>query len=136
VDYASRVPAGTEPDQNLLLGVTIGWLRQAHRSGRLPAPHAQDARWVPVARTRLALEQIDDPSKPKGCEPLRTARTVGLHTGDRLRIVGGDVDVQLQHRGRFGPDVQYIHPRNKALVAHVPVVIRIAPVKRPVLLCR
>jgi hypothetical protein len=136
VDVASRVPARTEPDQNLLLGVTIGWLRQAHRSGRLPDPHPKDHRWVPVARTRLALEQVDDASKPEGCKVLRSARTIDLARGDRMRILGGDVDVQLQHRGRFGPDVQYIKPRNHALVAHLPVVIRIAPVKRPVLLCR
>ena len=91
---------------------------------------------MPVARTRLSLEQVDDTSKPKGCKPLRAPQEIGLHRGDRVRVVGGDVDVQLQHQGQFGPDVQYIKPRNKALVAHVPVIIRVTPAKRPVLLCR
>jgi hypothetical protein len=135
---AAKVPGRTMPDQNLLLGVTIGWLRAAHRTGRIPDPHPKDKRWVPVARTRLALEQVDDDHKPSGCTALRGPQQVNLHEGDRIRIVGGNVDIQLRHDGVFGPPVQYIKPRNSALVARLPeVVVRVSPVtKRALLRCR
>jgi hypothetical protein len=138
VDVAAEVPGRTQPDQNILLGVTIRWLRAAHRSGRIPDPRRTDRRWVPAARTRLALEQVDDDHRPTGCTALGTAKVFELHQGDRIRIVGGNVDVELQHDGAFGPAVQYIKPRNSALVARLPeVVVRIRPVtKRPVLRCR
>ena len=128
VDVARRVPRSVQPDRVTLPGVTIGWLRSANRAGKLDDPDRLAPKTVGIARTRLALEQVRDASKPADCSELSRPVRLELRDGGRFRVLGGNVQVRMVEDGEPGPIVTYIRSRGSALVARLPEVdLLVAP---------
>ncbi len=110
--------------------MTVGWLLDGARDGRIPAAGA-----TPVQRAtdagRLTLEQTDAPAR--ACPPLRTLTTRRLEKGEQLVVRGA---VVVQAVPRVGPTPQPL-PFGRGLLATAPfhalraiagpVVLRIAP---------
>jgi hypothetical protein len=128
--FARYAPRSLHPTPSFAAEVTVGWLLDGARDGRIPAAGA-----TPVQRVtdtlRLSLEQADAPAR--ACRPLRTPTTRRLEKGERLVVRGA---VVVQGVPRVGPAPQPL-PFGSGLLATAPfhslravagpIVLRIAP---------
>jgi hypothetical protein len=88
VPVASKVPRSIEPDPNRSFAVTIGWLRDGVRSGRVPDPGKLTPREQADATVRLAFVQTKRPKR--GCRRVDSPRgVVTLNKGDSIVILSG-----------------------------------------------
>jgi hypothetical protein len=98
IPLASRVPADLRPELVNAPAITIGWLMQAARSGRLPAPRASTPRERATADLRLSLDQTDA-GHGNNCTPIDQPVVRRVAAGASF-IVRGSVSVQLVDRTR------------------------------------
>ncbi len=90
---AARVPPDLRPELVNAPAITIGWLLQAARSGRLPAPRASTPRELATEDLRLSLDQTDR-GHGTNCTPVDQAVMRHVAAGTSF-IVHGSVSVQL-----------------------------------------
>jgi hypothetical protein len=90
---AARVPPDLRPELVNAPAITIGWLLQAARSGRLPAPRASTPRELATEDLRLSLDQTDA-GHGTNCTPVDQAVMRHVAAGASF-IVRGSVSVQL-----------------------------------------
>lgn len=90
---AGAVPRTLHPDPKLAPEVTMGWLRDGVRSGRLPKPRPSTPREEATINLRLSLEEVDG-SDGRRCQALpgSARRTLRAH---QSLVVHGRVSVQL-----------------------------------------
>ncbi|GIU89442.1 MAG: hypothetical protein KatS3mg010_0541 [Acidimicrobiia bacterium] len=86
--FASEVPRGVRPDPNHEDSalMTLGWMIDGVRSGRLPDPGPSPPRERAEIAFRLSFLQSEPENPAAGCEPLTTPVTRSLEQGDSIRF--------------------------------------------------
>jgi hypothetical protein len=102
-DVAGRV----QPDRFTLPGVTVRWLRETRRAGRIDLQRNADPQQRELARTRLLLVQQDGGTGATVCRKLDGKQTIELGKGDRFSFDGGELDVRTVDGERAGPWATY-----------------------------
>ena len=103
MSLAPDVPRSLIPDPNQSPSVTVGWLLDGVRSGRLPPPRRPTPRELATNTLRLSLEELDRAAS-QPCTPLlrpairqiRPGETIGVH---------GTIRVQLMSQAGAGSDI-------------------------------
>ncbi len=90
---AGRVPTDVRPDLVNGPWITVGWLLEGARSGRIPAPRAPTTSERATNRLRLSLDQLDEGSGSQ-CAALREPIVRHLELNGSI-VVRGTVQVQL-----------------------------------------
>jgi hypothetical protein len=90
---ANQVPSDLRPELVNAPVITIGWLRQAAHSGRLPAPRSSTVREEATDRLRLSLEQVDE-GRGSNCKQFDKPFVRKVGVGGSF-IVRGAILVQL-----------------------------------------
>ena len=98
VKLARSVPRTLHPTPSFAAEVTVGWLLDGVRAGRIPVARRPTAREHTTDVLRLSLEQLDGKG-PAPCVALRAPVTRRLARGDSFGITGA-VDVQALRTGR------------------------------------
>ena len=130
---ARRVPRSLRPDPNAAPQVTIGWLLDGVRSGRLPRPKPLAPRAEATNALRLGLEELDS-GDDRSCPTLPGPTNRTLRAGQSL-VVRGTVAVQLLPDARlplsdvvlFGTTFHAPRGSHTLLAVAGPVSLRIAP---------
>ena len=135
LDVATEVPRSTVADRGVYPYMTIGWLVDGNRSGRIPDPDRINETIAGIGRTRLLLEQVRVVGKPTGCTQLTGNRELELTEGQSFRVLGGDVRVRVTAKGRTGPPTRYTRPRNSAIVARADLTAIVMPFRSKPLVC-
>jgi hypothetical protein len=128
---APTVPRSLHPTPSFAAEVTVGWLLDGARDGRIPAP----PRATPVQRVtdalRLSLEQRD--VSTAACPRLRSLTTRHLARGESLRIRGAVAVQSIPRRGPrsqplpFGTGLLAPEPAHSLRAVATPLTLHIAP---------
>jgi hypothetical protein len=104
---ATQVPRSVQPDPNNAPAVTIGWLLDGVKSGRLPGEGPRSPREEATDALRLSIAQtFGAPTRPP-CTPLQTPVERQLEPGGSV-VVGGSVALRLlEPDGTFSNWVVY-----------------------------
>jgi hypothetical protein len=94
---ATRVPRSLRPEPNVARDVTIGWLLDGVRSGRLPRPKPASPSEVATYTLRVGLEVLDR-GDGRNCRALSGPWDRTLQIGQSV-VVDGTVAVQLRQHG-------------------------------------
>jgi hypothetical protein len=136
---AGTVPRELHPTPSFAAEVTVGWLLDGARDGRIPEPPRSTPEQRATDRVRLTLEQLDTPVER--CAPLRTLTTRRLTVGESVRI-GGAVTVQaIPRRGPrpqplpFGSGLLATAPTHELRAVAEPLTLHIAPRSLDAALC-
>jgi hypothetical protein len=89
---ASSLPRSAEPDNFRAPGVTLGWLIDGARSGRVPPPPPTAAIDVATETLRLALRQSVE-VRSKACVDVRSRTVRVLEKGEGFSVSRGAVSV-------------------------------------------
>jgi hypothetical protein len=92
-DLARQVPRDVRPDLVNGPWITVGWLLDGARSGRIPGASPRTPRDRATNRLRLSLEQLDE-GVGSDCVPIREPVARYLEAGESF-VVRGAVRVQL-----------------------------------------
>jgi hypothetical protein len=88
VPTATTVPRGVKPDQYLAHFVTIGWLLDGAKSGRIPKPKTLSAADIASSDLRLSFGQMNAPLQPHAeCVGVQTRLVFNLGAGDRIVVL-------------------------------------------------
>ncbi len=125
---ATALPRSIHPDPNFDVWVTMGWLLDGVRDGRIPPPSpeaspAQKAFWT----LRLAWQPSTD--APGGtCHTEELPAVVHVNRGTHL-TVDATVTVSYQYRPHVwsAPVQLYGAPSGSAYVTYWPMTVRITP---------
>jgi hypothetical protein len=90
---AGRVPRDVRPDLVNGPWITVGWLLDGARSGRIPATRTPTPNESTTNRLRLSLEQLDE-GLGSDCAPLHAPVVRHLVAGESF-VVRGTIRVQL-----------------------------------------
>jgi hypothetical protein len=93
---AERVPRWVRPQPVLAPEVTIGWLRDAAASGRLPEPGPIAPEYADKIELTLSLVPPDKGTTTNRCRVIRDPATLTLRNGDSIAATGGDVYLYLR----------------------------------------
>ena len=120
--------------------LTLGWLREAYKAGKLPELSADEyavaiANW----KFRLALDQTSAPVS-EHCEPIETPLALSLSEGDSFGIKGGPVQaLNSDPGGSPYNNVTYFAfagPTLEVVVPHVNLKLRSVDPNSPAYICR
>ncbi len=137
---ARRVPRDLHPAPSFAQPVTVGWLLDGARSGRIPSVVGPAGAALATERLRLSLEQLDG-LRSTACRPLRGSVVRHLDTGDSFGIEGA---VAVQKLGGSGPSSAPL-PFGASLLATAsthtlravigPLELRLSPLSRNAAIC-
>lgn len=100
-----RSPRSLEPDP-AMIGLTVGWLIDARKAGRIPETSAADQASRETARLLLSFQNVDEvPAEP--CRPVKPATEVRVNKGQALRVLHYEVRVFEVEKGRSIGSVTY-----------------------------
>jgi hypothetical protein len=108
--FAEQVPRSVRPLGIAGPQVTMGWLLDGVRSGRIPSPGRVSPDEHVAASLSIALTQRQVSSAPRGCTPLREAVDVRLQRADTIEFAGGPLDVRLRTDDRVEAPVRRFSP--------------------------
>jgi hypothetical protein len=91
---ARQVPRSVRPDPNRAPTLTVGWLLDGVKSGRVPATRAPTPREARTNDLRLSLSELDRKSG-LACRPLSARVELHLRKGDTVGIVGRVLAISL-----------------------------------------
>jgi len=91
---ARRVPRTLRPDPNRAPTLTLGWLLDGVKSGRVPQTHVATPREARTNDLRLSLLELDRKSGLT-CRPLTARVDLHLRKGDSVGIVGRVLAISL-----------------------------------------
>jgi hypothetical protein len=137
---AKEVPRSVRPYNGVASPVTVGWLLDSAREGKLPRRRHVTLAMRGVATLRISLVLARGPATP--CRVLRTAAVRHLNRGATLRFRGSGIRVAYVNKGKALGEVQYrVAPGVAWQIRNVgpPLTVRfqIAAGKRsPPLLCQ
>ncbi len=94
--YAGRVPRSLRLDQAGLGGVTVGWLLDGVRSGRIPTPSGVAPETAAAATLMLVLHQSAEPVATTACRAFPGAVTVNTDARDVFVLDGGLVEARVR----------------------------------------
>jgi hypothetical protein len=129
------------PAPSFAAEVTVGWLLDGARSGRIPAADRPNPVELATDRLRLSLEQVDQVPHA-ACTPLRAPRVRRLEPGDSIGV-RGTITVQSRPEGAgapsqplpFGTSLLSTIPAHTLRVVAGPLTLRITPQSPAAQLC-
>lgn len=134
---ATEVPRGTRPAEVLASEVTVGWLLDGVRTGRVPPPpptnEATRARWS----THLAISQDGSDAPRSNCQRIVAPVRRHLVRGQRLRLVDSPVAFSLRNQG-VGATRASFDPRDGRTLtvrATIDVVMSSSDARHPPTIC-
>ncbi len=138
---ARRVPGSVHPEPNQAPTLTVSWLLDAARSGRLPKTRKPTATERATNTLRLSLDQSTG-SAGSSCEHLSGPRLLNVRNGEAFSVRGTAV-IQLVQDGRrsdrvvFGAGFLTGPHEHKLVDVGGPLALRIAraPASRLVSIC-
>jgi hypothetical protein len=142
IDLARDVPRSLRPAPSFAAEVTVGWLLDGARSGRIPAADRPNPVELATDRLRLSLEQVDQVPQT-ACAPLRTPLERRLRPGDSIGV-RGTIAVQSRPEAGLGAPSQGLPfgtsllstiPAHTLRVVAGPLTLRIAPLSPSAKLC-
>lgn len=147
---AVRHPLAESVDPSVMLdpavlsgrNVTIGWLLEADRQGKLPPPPPATEQTTAEIGMRLSLSRRDVMPQPTGCTPLAVPVDLALQLGDVVHIAGPVVVQRLENGAPMGPMIDYVvdglfSPADELVVEVPSLFVRIVRSDNgPIGLCR
>jgi hypothetical protein len=133
---ADQVPRDLRPDRSLAPYVSVGWLLDGVRSGRIPAPDHIDPRARAAVEIRVALQE-NPHHRPGRCETVTPGTAVTLRPGSSLRM-RGEGQLWVGHTDSTGAVGLVPFPwRNAPIVAYAGLTVNVSsvPEGQPVELC-
>lgn len=95
VPLANQLPRSLQPEPEYARGVTLGWLLDNRRAGRLPSPGSLKKSEIATATLKLALRP--SPTKPStSCRTLVRPTALLLRRTDTLTLRTGAVTIYLR----------------------------------------
>jgi hypothetical protein len=131
-----RLPRDVHPDPNRFVGMgslTVGWLQDAKRAGRIPGPPHVGSALQDKITMRLSVAQSSGPVPARlVCQKFNAPFEVTMHSGDTLGL-SGPVALTLLRDGR-AVSVPIVYSEDfeagRLLTAEVPVIrLRLGPTK-------
>jgi hypothetical protein len=102
---ARELPRSTLVDPPFGLWLTIGWLRDGVRSGRIPSPGRISPKELASATFLIALRSTQAPTRPNRCARAAPGQTLVLGAGDQLAFTGVVHLRYVPHAGRASPPI-------------------------------
>lgn len=147
---AVRHPLAESVDPSVMLDpsaltsgyVTIGWLLEADRQGKLPPPPPASEQTTAEIGMRLSLSRRDVTPPPTDCTPLAVPVDLALESGDVVHIAGPIVAQRLEDGTPTGPTIDYVvdglfSPADELVVEVPSLFVRIVRSDNgPIELCR
>ena len=141
---AETVDPSVMLDPSALSGrnVTIGWLLEADRRGKLPPPPPASEQTTAEIGMRLSLSRRDVTPEPTSCAPLAVPVDLALQIGDVVHIAGPVVAQRLDNGTPTGPTIDYVvngvfSPADELVVEVPSLFVRIVRSDNgPIELCR
>jgi hypothetical protein len=136
---AEAVPRALHPTPGFAAEVTVGWLLDGVRDGRIPAPPPTTPLRRATDTVRLSLEQRA--ASVGRCTPLRGLTTRRLEVDESLRIRGAVTVQAIPARGPrpqplpFGTGLLATSPTHELRAVAGPLTLRIAPRSFDAALC-
>ncbi|HET8619430.1 MAG TPA: hypothetical protein VFM27_10750 [Acidimicrobiales bacterium] len=87
VPLAEQVPRDLRPDRSLAPYVSVGWLLDGVRSGRIPAPEDVQPETLAATEVRVALQE-NPRHRPARCETVTPGTPITLQPGSSVRLRG------------------------------------------------
>jgi hypothetical protein len=137
---ARDTPRSLHPTPSFAAEVTVGWLLDAQRDGRIPTERPASARERATDRLRLSIEQLDG-SHAASCTPLRGTVTRRLAPGASFGIVGTILVQSIPRTGTvsaplpFGAGLLATARTHTLRAVSGPLTLRIAPLPPAAALC-
>jgi hypothetical protein len=133
---ADEVPRDLRPERGLAPYLSIGWLLDGVRSGRIPTPDVEPEAQA-AAEVRVTVQETPG-HRPGRCEPITPGTQVTLREGSSLRLRGGG-QLWVSYTDEAGTTgVVTYQWRNVPLVAFggpLTVTVSSVPQGQPVELC-
>ena len=85
--FADQVPRDLRPERGLAPYVSMGWLLDGVRSGRIPTPDDTPPEVQATTELRVAMQETPG-HEPNRCEAITAGTPVTLHAGSSLRLRG------------------------------------------------
>jgi hypothetical protein len=137
VPLAEQVPRDLRPERSLAPYVSVGWLLDGVRSGRIPAPEDLEPEARAATELRVALQE-NSRHRPAHCETVTPGTAVTLRRGSSLRL-RGEGQLWVGYTDATGALGLVPFPwRNAPIVAYAePLTVNVssAPQGQPVELC-
>jgi hypothetical protein len=133
---AEQVPRDLRPERSLAPYVSVGWLLDGVRSGRIPAPEDLEPEARAAAEVRVALQE-NPRHRPAHCETVTPGTAVTLRPGSSLRLRGKG-QVWVGYTDATGALGLVPFPwRNVPIVAYTELTVNVSsvPEGQPVELC-
>jgi hypothetical protein len=137
---ARAVPRSLHPTPSFAAEVTVGWLLDAQRDGRIPTERPASARERATDRLRLSLGQVDG-IHDASCTPLRGTVTRRLAPGESFGVVGTILVQSVPRRGTvsaplpFGAGLLATARTHTLRAVSGPLTLRITPLPPAAALC-
>jgi hypothetical protein len=137
---ARAVPRSLHPTPSFAAEVTVGWLLDAQRAGRIPTVRPASARERATDRLRLSIEQVDG-MHAAPCTPLRGTVTRRLAPGESLGLVGTVLVQSVPRHGTvsaplpFGAGLLATARTHTLRAVSGPLTLRITPLPPAAALC-
>jgi len=137
---ARAVPRSLHPTPSFAAEVTVGWLLDAQRDGRIPTVHPASPRERATDRLRLSIEQVDG-VHTASCTRLRGTVTRRLAPGQSFGVVGAILVESVPRRGTvsaplpFGAGLLATARSHTLRLVAGPLTLRITPLPPAAALC-
>jgi hypothetical protein len=137
---ARAVPRSLHPTPSFAAEVTVGWLLDAQRDGRIPTVRPASPRERATDRLRLSIEQVDG-LPDASCTPLRATVTRRIAPGASFGVVGTILVQSVPRRGTVSAPLPFgagllATARTHTLRADTgPLTLRITPLPPAAALC-
>jgi hypothetical protein len=93
IPLAAELPRSVEPQGLFAPGVTLGWLRDGVRSGRVPEPGPTTPNAVATITLKMALARTTKPVRAARCEVLRGSVQQVMQTNQTITVKQGTLVV-------------------------------------------
>lgn len=135
VPFATHVPRSVLPDPDPYKGpgLTVGWLLDAKRAGKLPDPQPLPPGLQDELRVRLGLVQRHT-GLPAGCRPVRGSHDLRPAKGDQIGLYGKMVVSFVRGRRTASAAVRFASTNGAALMVVLPGLgLRLTPIGKSLL---
>jgi hypothetical protein len=105
---AKQVPRSVRPYNGIASPITVGWLLDSAREGKLPKRRYVAAGSLGVAKLRISLVLAGSAATP--CRAFRGATMRHLKTGATVRFRGAAIRVSYVSSGKAAGEVEYPTP--------------------------
>jgi hypothetical protein len=130
---ARQAPRSLQPDTVLARGVTVGWLLDAAREHRIPAPTSYSPLDASTNAFRLSFDRISGEKPDAYCRIVRQPLTIELVAGDAMGVSEAPILIGPEHRETLeGVRLQFLpHSNERVEVLRDAGVVHISEASPP-----